>query len=150
MSKIYLCLNCFKYNQVTYLVSDKSNIQCTNCGEHKIIEIDDLLAPIVKILNQKGYTTLYCCSGHLCKDGCNTYITFPSNIELPLIPENFILEDKEFYTIQGWDKFYDNTKYSIRRWYMDVRQNDELLYKEIINVHLQLLEWAKILPNLNT
>ena len=32
--------------------------------EDRSFECDDLIAPIISLLNQKGYKTNYCCAGH--------------------------------------------------------------------------------------
>ena len=32
--------------------------------EHRSFECDDLIAPVISILNQKGYKTNFCCAGH--------------------------------------------------------------------------------------
>lgn len=40
--------------------------------------VDDLMAPIISLLNQKGYTTNYCCSGHF------TNGNYKVNVDTPL------------------------------------------------------------------
>lgn len=59
-----------------------------------LTEIDEMIAPVISILNKKGYRTRFCCSGHChsghCFDGSitdYTYILFenilPDNIDIP-------------------------------------------------------------------
>ena len=53
----------------------------------KYVDIDEKIVNAIKILNEKGYTTRYCCSGHpenldkIKKDKTNmgTYVTFNSD-----------------------------------------------------------------------
>lgn len=40
-----------------------SNKELNDC-----IEVDEMIAPIIQLLNEKGYRTTYCCSGHLFSD----------------------------------------------------------------------------------
>lgn len=42
-------------------------------------EIDELMIPIIKILNENGYYTKFCCQGH--EDRDPAYIMFDDNIE---------------------------------------------------------------------
>lgn len=62
------------------------------CGSfiNKLIEIDEMMAyPIMK-LNQKGYKTRYCCSGHMMSPESRKYnegyILFDTVYEFPSIP----------------------------------------------------------------
>ena len=59
-----------------------------------LVEIDELIAPIISILNKKGYKTEYCCSGHF--RNSRTYIVFSEqygNIIMSDYPDNFDLSD---------------------------------------------------------
>ena len=33
-----------------------------------LFEVDEFIAPVISLLNKKGYTTLYCCSGYWVKE----------------------------------------------------------------------------------
>ena len=46
---------------------------CEKCGNEKMFEIDECIAPMVKMLNKKGYITTSCCEGQ--DDRC-PYIEF--------------------------------------------------------------------------
>ena len=36
----------------------------TDLKDDSVFECDDAIAPVIRILNLKGYTTTFCCSGH--------------------------------------------------------------------------------------
>ena len=63
----YVCLKCF--NQLNKCV-------CKNYPPKELIHIDKDIQEHIRILNQKGYLTKYCCAGHLCeyKKGITEYI----------------------------------------------------------------------------
>jgi ribosomal protein S27E len=113
-------------------------IQCNWCGT--VINttqdpIDPNIAPIISILNKKGYTTIESCEGHQC-DGENSsqpYILFAGNkIETVIannpLPEGFYIDKKDpknrigtvvKYTIKTTDKKYPGTMAlvtELRRW----------------------------------
>ena len=56
-------------------------------------EADELIAPVIAVLNRKGYTTSYSCSSHISEYGRNAYIAFEPWVVLPSIPEGWIYED---------------------------------------------------------
>ena len=120
------------------------------------VEIDELMAPIIQVLNQKGYTTKYCCSGHP-MDECLAWIkteqgseyqemmilmassiVFEEGITLPVLPSGFevvdnpasILEIRKSYYI---DNAFDNQFYERAR--------------SILETMKQLHEWALDLPD---
>ena len=63
----YLCLECGEIYDSDWLFKRirSEYIQCpkTNCVG-TLFEVDELLLPTIKILNEKGYSTKFCCSGH--------------------------------------------------------------------------------------
>ena len=107
----------------------------------KSIEVDSLIANAIKILNEKGYTTLYSCSGHpenLEKLGENrhsmgTYVFFPQNEFLLImcnIPEKWSYQDSTIY-----------------RHYTD---EEVIAHKpeQLLNITMKELEdWANNLPD---
>jgi hypothetical protein len=77
------------------------------------VQIDELIAPSIQILNRKGYITIGCCSGHSFKDhvtklsseveyeviygqgsGYNSHIMFKEGISLPNLPPGFKMKSK--------------------------------------------------------
>lgn len=75
-----VCSTCFK--------------QRCNCENKTLIQIDQKMASIIKMLNKKGYKTVYCCESHY-KYSLSLYIFFSndyfSDVE---IPEGFKYKDK--------------------------------------------------------
>ncbi len=131
---MYACLNCYKMS--SHLNDcNKDNCQCN------IIELDELIAPTIIMLNQKGYKTKYCCSGHY-YNSSTTYINFDSNIErFSEIPSGFeydqdVVNSKQVFkagnTIR---KHYNQNKYIEK-------------YNEVIKSNKELLKWAINLPYL--
>ena len=55
----------------------KNNGECPKVGcWGELVEIDELMLPIIRILNRKGYETQYCCSGHVNDSSGMAYICF--------------------------------------------------------------------------
>ena len=84
---------------------------CDKCGE-VVCEIDDLIVDTIIVLNRKGWTTKYCCSGHLNKD--NGFVTTYIYFEKPpkTHPQGFrkdrdcirpVVRDDAFVGLQGYD-----------------------------------------------
>lgn len=88
----YLCLDCGEVYESNLLnINDLfEDIFCpkTNCCG-TLIEIDELLLPTIKLLNNKGYTTKYCCSGHYSGQHPQSYIMFDKGIDVPYLPKGF-------------------------------------------------------------
>ena len=130
-----MCLSCFK------VYSSTRKKPCGNCG-NKLIKIDELYIVIIKILNQKGYRTTYCCSGHIYEKLPQSYILFDEGIKLPSLPEGYVI-DYEAHTIS--ESFKDITE--IRRdFYLSSYENEDELQKDILRSALTVLEWAESLP----
>lgn len=146
----YLCLGCFEeYKQESIKLNESSkydyNTICpkANCyGD--VVEIDDLLLPVIKLLNQKGYITTFCCSGHSYEAGyCNTYISFDNEYLPNIIPKGFIVEDKQWYK-ENYPKCYDENKEDICiRKYYGKDLNEYELHKEICKTAIGLMKWAE-------
>lgn len=97
MGSKYLCLNCGEVYDSSGLNINElmESVWCpkTNCCG-TLIEIDELLIPTIKILNDKGYFTKFCCSGHYTGQHPRAYIVFQEGIDIPFVPNGF---KKEFF-----------------------------------------------------
>ena len=91
-------------------------------------EVDDLIAPAISLLNQKGYLTTFCCSGHVNIDPCleRAYIAF----EFGVITPEFLPE--------GWSWICDDQMEYIYK---------SITMEKIVIVMSDLLSWAKELPD---
>jgi hypothetical protein len=143
----YLCLECFeafKEDRITY----KNNLESFNpcprskcCGE--VIEVDELFLPIIKVLNQKGYITTFCCSGHITDNICSSYIAFDDEVILPNLPPMYQY-DKDKYPHVDWSKYPNGTR-CIRR--DMIRKNEAATFNELLKNAKNVLKWAKKLPD---
>ena len=129
---MYLCLNCFEVYSNEYRYDRRDYNFCPKLGcDGEVVEIDELMVPVIKTLNEKGYCTEYCCSGHYGDGYTNTYIKFSEWVELPEeLPEGFVYEER------------GNV---IRKNYIDNLHPNEK-YIEILNATKDLIEWADNLP----
>lgn len=95
MSSKYLCLDCGEvYDSCNLNINELlEEVWCpkTNCCG-TLIEIDELLIPTIKLLNDKGYYTEFCCSGHYTGQHPRAYIKFREGIDIPTIPKGFTKE----------------------------------------------------------
>ena len=130
---MYLCLNCFEVYSNEYRYDRRDYNFCPKLGcDGEVVEIDELMIPVIKTLNEKGYCTEYCCSGHYGDGYTNTYIKFSEWVELPEeLPDGFVYEER------------GNV---IRKNYVDNLHPNEK-YIEILNTTKDLIEWADNLPD---
>lgn len=135
----YLCLKCYETYELPF-----QNCPKASCYG-PVAEIDDLMLPIIMILNQKGYCTKFCCSGHVYEKGCYPYIMFDSFL-------NEILDEDEFNNLfkklpEPWyiENHISNEK-TIR---CDIEISSMVeLQKLICYVNLALLDFVNELPEL--
>ena len=126
----YLCKKCGAvYEKETKFCGD---ILCRGT----CFEIDEnMIVPIMHLLN-KGYKTLYCCSGHISSDSCGGYIAFALGKEPNTAPK-------------GWT--IDNDKRCIRYLFPYNKQgeaNAKEKYKTILQKMTALNKWCEELPYL--
>ena len=130
---MYLCLNCFEVYSNEYRYDRRDYNFCPKLGcDGEVVEIDELMIPVIKTLNEKGYCTEYCCSGHYGDGYTNTYIKFNEWVELPAaLPDGFIYEERGNVIRKNYvDNLHPNQKYI-----------------EILNTTKDLIEWADNLPD---
>ncbi len=122
------------------------------------IDVDELIAPTIQILNQKGYTTRFCCSGHplnnwlfidseaeegYVKAGSplQSYILFEEGITLPSIPHGFE---------EGINKYGDKPRMFIEKDHPVTSAFENQFFEKarrILETMKELYEWALELPD---
>ena len=137
------------------------------------VEIDELIAPTIQMLNRKGYITGGCCSGHSLKNTLspingkfelingrvyNTHIVFKEGVSLPILPPGFVAERKpifppEFlpddnytYTLESLMELAIGSVLVIRKSVFDGVDFFETS-RNILETNEQLYKWASYLPD---
>lgn len=125
--------------------------------EGKVIWIDDLIFPTIELLNEKGYITKSCCSGHLIPDEhFSPYIMFEDYDGKELVFEDlFKILPKSLFDFEIYKTIYNDEDI-----YNDViryigHSEDEIGY-DVLSVEnrlihsskacLELYKWASELP----
>lgn len=131
----YLCNGCGSvYKEEDGKYKDElrrcHNILCSG----RVFEVDELMIMPIKLLNQKGYTTLFCCSGHIERGYCGGYISFALGKEPKTVPKGWYMDDKRCIR-------YDFPK--------KYRTNTEDRNTSILKNMMALDKWCKELPNKN-
>ncbi|MBQ4523365.1 MAG: hypothetical protein IJA10_10530 [Lachnospiraceae bacterium] len=138
MSKKYLCLECGEiYNSEQLNLNPfLEDILCpkSSCSGY-LIEVDELLIPTIKLLNDKGYITNYCCSGHYSNHSPRCYILFAEGIDIPNTPKRF--KKVKLGDCLSLESLYSSKGKSYRDFY------------EICDNAKTLLKWAISLPDNN-
>lgn len=122
----YMCMTCLREYYKEGLNLEKAidgyyyKCPSVECGDLGVVEIDDLILPVIKRLNEKGYRTTFCCSAHSYEDNPDTYISFNVETVPCIIPKGFILEDEEYYKANNWT--FLNNQICMRKWYKDVEK----------------------------
>ena len=139
-----VCLSCWEVFDREVLRSGMSGeMWCPkrSCNQ-EVADIDECLIPAIRALNEKGYYTVSCCSGHFWDNdriGCtNQYVLFQESVkesDLGKLPDGFATETN------------DTGMLTIRRRF----QNNEPsgLHMEILKSSVILTEWARKLPDIN-
>ena len=136
-----MCLDCYEIYDKDKIEGDKLSYYnfCpkTSCNG-QLIEIDELMIPTIKVLNEKGYCTKFCCSGHYYGQTPNGYIMFEEGIDIPNLPK-------------GWDKEECNGCVTIRSTMLDGAGIRPTIkdFKKICDNAKILIDWANKLPDNN-
>lgn len=136
----YLCLDCFEVYDILLKYCPKKSCQ------GKMVEVDELMLPTIILLNQKGYITEYCCSGHI--NDCYPYILFDNYINR-MFSENYL---KELFKDIPEPWYIDDTDSLHRVALRCDLKNDNIsiveLQKFICDINIKLLEFVNALPSL--
>lgn len=139
----YMCMGCYEVYDRDLGYCPKPACYCD------VVEIDELMVPAIKMLNEKGFATTNCCSGHIYDNGCNIYISFHK-----FLTEYYAIDEiKEMFKDlpESWDlEFNSNGSFTLQHM-MDytLREKDDIaLYEEIVSVNLELLKFVKELSYL--
>lgn len=117
----YVCPKC--WNQV-------QNCTCETYPPWRLVNIDVNIQEVIRILNTKGYTTVYCCESHF-GYSFSIYISFPWHFDFDA-PEGF-----------EYKKTWDRVAYSYSK---KERENKELFEQVKAEKLRALLAWAQALP----
>lgn len=128
----YMCTACYRVMR-----RSKTPKKCKGCGlEHTYVEIDEMMLPVIQMLNRKGYHTEHCCSGHYVDSDISTYIQFSRDIMTPIdgLPNMFEWEPPRYFgMVLRLKECYRNDSEPQRS----------------INIHngiIQLIRWVESLP----
>ena len=138
----YVCMECYEVYRTNLGYCPK-----VSCYGSEVVEIDDLMLPIIIELNQKGYCTDYCCSGHAYVDNNAPYILFSNFM-------HEIFEDGEFEKLceklpEPWKIEVTTTPNGARKFCFRCYIKDGSLlerYEEIVMANLELLKFVGTLP----
>lgn len=153
---IKICEKCFKVYNITAYKKVGSNIididdvscQVKKCNG-KLFDCDELFAPIVALLNKKGYKTKYCCSAHIRPEeeivfnkkykkhkkfsSMSSYIYFEKGIILPNLPDGYKIDNSEEYTHDG---IIIRKNFNTKKYFYD-------LFREVLNNALSVMNWVE-------
>ena len=120
---ILMCPTCYTlYPNCTYdkTLQDRKMCNCDNFSLDTVIELDNLYALAIQMLNQKGYRTMSNCSGHITDYGlCGSFISL----------ENYVY----------FQSFFINANLSKK----------EEIFNLLLENSIEVLKWAKTLPIYN-
>lgn len=138
---VYLCLDCYEIYKIPL-----QNCPKASCNG-QVIEVDELMLPIIILLNQKGYYTEFCCSGHIYEGKeCYPYIAFDSYL-------NQVLSNDEFKNLfkglpECWVVEEGNSLNQMILRSHIISDDIIEMQKKISYVNLKLLEFVNTLPSL--
>ena len=136
------------------LTTSQNGKEYTYNTREDFIEVDELIAIPVQLLNRKGYKTACCCAGHspghlfpipevkndaitvteYAWDPYNsaTYITFDKEYNFPFLPEGFIRQTNKIF------KEYNKTENAEWQTLLAIMESAKTLH-----------DWAEALPAIN-
>lgn len=139
----YMCMGCYE-------IYDRDLGYCpkSNCNDN-VVEIDELMLPAIKLLNQKGYVTSFCCSGHVYDDGCTVYVMLNGCIYRALsedaikhmqsiLPESWTMDIGGYGEILFEHEIKKDFEYKF----------DVETYEDILKANVDFLHFVQQLPEL--
>ena len=110
-----------------------------------MIILDDLMITPILLLNKKGYTTAWCCSGHLYENANTGYIRFIDDI---FQYNDVIKPSKEIDLSHNEYVYIDNNKTLRAKRNIELEKKSiEDLNASIIGFNKTVLEWAQALQS---
>jgi hypothetical protein len=124
----YVCNNCYRIHAEKSLAKDPDGkYYCSRPGcNMELIELDEIIAPVIIALWKKGYDTLSCCSGHYKGSSYNVpYIVFSERgrKDFENLPEGFVVNKCGTGVILEPEEFDE-----MPDMHTILKRNDELLY----------------------
>lgn len=136
----YMCMGCGE-------IYDYNMEMCPKAGcEGDVVEIDELMLPIIRTLRHKGYITSYCCSGHIYEDIAQAYVCLADVV-------SEVLETNELDQIRDslpkmWSMEIDNFNRICFRHINVHAYTDFKKYEDIMNANLEFMRFVQQLPEL--
>lgn len=138
----YVCLECWEvyYNEQDFCPK-------RSCHGSPVAEIDELMLPTIKILNEKGYSTTNCCAGHVYDDCCYPYIAFHEYLRQDILEDD---ELKEIFSNlpEGWELEIDDERWSFCLRNHIPESDMIIMYENIAKANLALLKYVEKLPDI--
>lgn len=134
---ILICSNCNELKEYYDINLNKDfhpyNVgNCDVCNEN-VFEVDELIAPTIIELNKRGWTTKFCCSGHLGEEFLHTYILFeyvPNSAPALFYKDGNSIRVKnparELSGIEGYDELVMVNR-RLYQWALNLPKREEVL-----------------------
>lgn len=138
------CPNCNRFYAMEYLADGRRKAWCPDITcKHELVEMDENMIAPIKVLNEKGYRTSFCCSGHVDRDYFGGYIAFHPSV-VPYLPDS---------TPAGWE--WDEKPTTVSGvWGLRYKfDKDDSIEKRALKMHFRLhalVEWCMKLDTINT
>ena len=135
MIMAYMCMGCYE-------IYDYDMDMCPKAGcEGMVVEIDELMVPIIKLLNEKGYMTAYCCSGHVYGNGATAYICLDE-----FMTEIFEAEEMRKLLPESWKMGVDSFGRINFTHMLKYNDTESEQYKDILKANMEFYEFVEKLP----
>ena len=149
--ELYPVLRYDHVSRVNYMMAYERNewFNKDKVNGHDIVYVDDLIAPLIQLLNKKGYITEFCCSDHAI-DSC-----------IEILPDGYEDDDHEGHDMYiSFDKHYDLGTLHCNHspTYIPAHNCDSIdninteeyfsSYRAIIDIIETMCNYVKSLPNL--